>query len=215
MGFFLGKIHFFLFDKIKYFEDLEKDLIQFANSKGIDIDISKLYEDIGSPTNELPLEYQIDLNNVHQWLQNQIKKDESRQAYIINTILSENIDILELKEVFKKYGQKLASLEQKSNLSPKEAYDILNKYLLEGMPCDIDINFTANSKYKLSFLYQICTHFESWYSIGADIKYFYILRNEWIRAFIQKLDSSLDFIVDEKDESYKNIYENTFSIVKI
>ena len=38
MSLFLGKIHYWLFNKILWFEGLEDEIIEFAKNKGLDID---------------------------------------------------------------------------------------------------------------------------------------------------------------------------------
>ena len=45
MSLFLGKIHFWLFEKIKCFEDLENEIVNCASQKGIkkDLHIDEMY----------------------------------------------------------------------------------------------------------------------------------------------------------------------------
>ena len=38
MSLFLGKIHYWLFNKIRWFENLEENIIDLAKSEGLDID---------------------------------------------------------------------------------------------------------------------------------------------------------------------------------
>lgn len=216
MSLFLGKIHFWLFDKIRCFENLETDILKFADKKGVSIDINKMYEEFGYPTEDKPLEEQIDTSNIHGWLQNQIQRAEYRQAYLVKSIIdldSSHID--ELKEVFKEHGNKIGIPLKSDDLTPKDAYETLNNFLLEGMPCDRTTEFLANDDSKISFHYTRCLHRDYWDEVGISIKYFYILRNEWIKSFINALDESLTFEVKLNDEDYENIEENIFSIVKI
>lgn len=219
MSLFLGKIHFWLFDKIKYFEALEREIIDFAKIKGHQDKIDKeyIYQKIGRPTQEKPLEEQIDTSNIHGWLQEQIQKAELRQAYIIKTLL--DIDKRyknELKELFENNGRKIGLiLGVDEDLTPRKAYDILNNYLLEGMPCDRTTDFLEDNEQEFSFSYARCLHKKYWDEFNADIKDFYELRNAWISGFIKAINKDMVFVVDAKDESYKNISENVFSIMSV
>ena len=38
MSLFLGKIHYWLFNKILWFENLEEEIIKFAQENGLDVD---------------------------------------------------------------------------------------------------------------------------------------------------------------------------------
>ena len=217
MSLFLGKIHFWLFDKIKCFEDLENEIINFASQKGIkkDLHIDEMYELIGYPTEDRPLDELIDTTNIHGWLQLQIQKAEKRQAYLIKNIKSINENYIEeLKTVFENHGRKMAKLVEISPQSPEEVYTILNNFLLEGMPCDKTVDFFNNDEERISFSFIRCLHKKYWDEFDADIKDYYTLRNCWIFGFINSLDENYEFMPEIKDTSYINISENIFHIVK-
>ena len=44
MSLFLGKIHYWLFNKVLWFQGLEDEIIEFAKTKGLDIDNLKSLE---------------------------------------------------------------------------------------------------------------------------------------------------------------------------
>lgn len=217
MSLFLGKIHFWLFDKIKCFEDLEREIIDFADKKGKkqDLKIDTIYELVGTPTPDKKLDEMIDTSNIHGWLQEQIQNAEKRQAYIIKNLKAiEPSYIDELKSVFENHGRKSASSFVGTVSSPKEAYEAMNNFVLEGMPCDRITDFVEDSEDRFSFVFVRCLHKKYWDEFDADIRDFYTLRNEWIKGFVNTLNNNLDFVVDVQDDSYVDIDKNTFSIVK-
>ena len=85
MSLFLGKIHYWLFNKILWFENLEEEIIKTAKSEGLDIEgvKSEIEAKYGAKLENKNLEEIIDTNNIHGWLQDRIKEVESRSAYII------------------------------------------------------------------------------------------------------------------------------------
>ena len=128
MSLFLGKIHYWLFNKVLWFEGLEDEIIQFANDNGRDID--KLKAEInfkyGQKLPEKNLEEMIDTSNIHGWLQDKINSAEGRMAAWINIILNNNNDyIFELKKIYKNQGVNAAN-EAKGNIDSVTAESIFN-----------------------------------------------------------------------------------------
>lgn len=72
MSLFLGKIHYWLFGKIQWFEGLEQEVLEFAKSKNLPVEewTKEVYGKYGYPTEDRPLEEIIDTENIHGWLQN-------------------------------------------------------------------------------------------------------------------------------------------------
>lgn len=74
MSLFLGKIHFWLFNKVLWFEGLEDEIIKLAQEEGLNV--KKLSVEInnkyGQKTENKNLEEIIDTSNIHGWLQNKI-----------------------------------------------------------------------------------------------------------------------------------------------
>ena len=91
MSSFLGPIHHWLFKKIRVFEDLEQSLIDWGKTQGLELGsmMEENKQQFGHPTQDLPLEEQINTQNIHGWLQDKISKAELRHAYVITEILSD------------------------------------------------------------------------------------------------------------------------------
>ncbi|MDU2289726.1 hypothetical protein [uncultured Clostridium sp.] len=202
MSLFLGKIHYWLFNKVLWFEGLEDEIIQFANDNGIDID--KLKAEInfkyGQKLPEKNLEEMIDTSNIHGWLQDKINSAEGRMAAWINIILNNNNDyIFELKKIYKNQGVNAAN-EAKGNIDSVTAESIfnsMNDYILDGMPCDRVNEIITSSEQSIMWRKRICVHKDIWEGEGISVDIFYKLREEWINAFVNEIDNSYEYIKSE------------------
>ena len=89
MSLFLGKIHFWLFDKIKWFENLEEEVLKIAKERNMPVEewISYANLNFGEKTPNKPLDEIIDESNIHGWLEGRINSAESRCAYYITNML--------------------------------------------------------------------------------------------------------------------------------
>ena len=69
MSLYLGKIHYWLFNKIVWFEGLEEEIITLAKNEGLNIEnLSKeINNKYGEKLPNLPLEEMIDTSNIHGW----------------------------------------------------------------------------------------------------------------------------------------------------
>ncbi|HAE63054.1 MAG TPA: hypothetical protein DCG38_12105 [Eubacteriaceae bacterium] len=196
MSLFLGRIHYWLYNKINWFESLELDILAYVTQKGMPGESwsEETYSTYGYPTGNRPLEEIIDTGNIHGWLQDKIHKAEGRHASLITKILRNDASsIEELKDVFKKQGQSAAlSLEDKLD-SPEDVFNALNDFMLEGMPCDRVNEVLSSDKDQLTWESTVCLHKDHWENAGGDVRNFYILRDEWIRSFVETLGNSLAF----------------------
>ena len=71
MSRYLGKIHYWLFNKIRYSEELENKIEKWAYEEGL-LEAADWKSDIiskfGPTTGDEPLEKIIDESNIHGWL---------------------------------------------------------------------------------------------------------------------------------------------------
>jgi hypothetical protein len=202
MSRFLGKIHFWLYDKIRYAEELEKKLERYAISQQ-ELPIIEWKESIserfGTALDGKPLEDAIDVSNIHGWLQDRIKAVETRQAAWISYIVSEKPEsVIKLQELFEEDGEEKGTLAASMYdiTSFEDTYNILNNFILEGMPCDNVDAIMENDAEHFKWISTRCIHSDSWAQVGGDIKLFYKLRKYWIKGFITSINSEYDFNVE-------------------
>ena len=211
MSLFLGKIHYWLFNKIRWFENLEENIIDLAKSEGLDID--SLRKDIenkyGEKLPKKPLEELIDTSNIHNWLQNQIHSAERRMAAWTKILIEANESNYEkLEEVYKKQAIIAANEvkeEGKSVDTPNEIFNSMNDYILDGMPCDRVNEVILNEENKITWQARIDVHKDIWDTIGCDVNYFYNLRNAWIESFVSNLNDRFKYIVENNTKSIERI----------
>jgi len=211
MSLFLGKIHYWLFNKIVWFENLEEKIIELAKIEGLDIENLRKYIEgkYGEKLPNKPLEELIDTSNIHNWLQNQIHSAEKRTASWTKLLIQNNEENLKkLENIYKEQGVVAAKevlKEGKSVSSPKEIFDAMNDYILDGMPCDRVNEVISNEENKITWQARIDVHKDIWDKVGCDVNYFYNLRNAWIETFVSNLNDNFKYIVENNIKSIEHI----------
>ncbi|KAJ50871.1 hypothetical protein BD780_003686 [Clostridium tetanomorphum] len=202
MSLFLGKIHYWLFDKIRWFEGLEKEIVDWAEDKG-DFPIhnwkNEIYGKYGEPTENKPLEDIIDTSNIHGWLQDKIARAEGRQAAWVTRIINTSEEYKnELINIFRVQGNKLGKEYGKkfTPLLPVEVFNILNDFILEGMPCDRVNEELENDENIYKWRMRVCLHTAYWEEEKGNVDNFYELREEWIKSFISALSNNFIYNVE-------------------
>lgn len=205
MSLFLGKIHYWLFDKILWFEGLEKDVINVAESENLNIEaLSKeINQKYGEMLPDKPLEEMIDTSNIHGWLQERIHSAEGRMSAWIFRIIDNNKDALnKIESVYINQGMKAGNevKEQFGKLdSAVDIYNKINDYILDGMPCDRVNEIIASDDDIVKWKRTICVHKDIWEKENMNVGIFYDLRNLWIKSFVNTINSDFKYIQGEED----------------
>ncbi|AYE33210.1 hypothetical protein [Clostridium septicum] len=202
MSLFLGKIHYWLFNKIVWFEGLEKEIIDLAKKEGIDIEkLSNVINgEFGESLPNLPLENIIDKNNIHGWLQERIHSAEGRIATWTKEILKNGDNFSKLENVYITQGMKAAKEALEKGVEAGTAIDIfnsMNDYILDGMPCDRVNEILISEENEVKWIRRVCVHKDIWEKAGVEVKNFYILRGLWVKAFVTELNSNFQYVENE------------------
>ena len=211
MSLFLGKIHYWLFNKILWFENLEEKVIDLAKSEGLDIEtLRKDIEDkYGEKLPNKPLEALIETSNIHNWLQSQIHSAEKRTAAWTKLLIEANKENYEkLENVYKEQGIVAANevlTQGKTLTTPNEIFNSMNDYILDGMPCDRVNEVILNGEDKITWQQRVDVHKDIWEEVGCDVNYFYSLRNSWISTFVNGLNNNFRYVVVENKKSIEKI----------
>lgn len=190
MSAFLSKIHFQLYDKIKYQEYLATQMLEQCDTE------TKLFCKEHFPL--LPtgtLDTVIDTSNIHGWLQESIFTVEKRVNYILEQMEQMNIIDSILLTVFQE-GKKLSVATCFTTVD--EAFIYIQQHALEGMPCDQGIQIMDKEEGKITFTYLDNIH--------PDIKNFSLflqIKTEWIKG-----------ILDDCPISLKKVDTTTYQLVK-
>ncbi|MBB6714414.1 hypothetical protein [Clostridium gasigenes] len=204
MSLYLGKIHYWLFNKIVWFEGLEEEIIDLAKNEGLDIE--SLSKDINNKYGEklpkLPLEEMIDTSNIHGWLQEKIHSAEGRLATWTGKLLEKENSKEKLEDLYIRQGIKAAKEVKEEGKSLNTAVDIFNSvndYILDGMPCDRVNEVISQDEEKVIWKRRICVHKDIWESANGDVNYFYDLRNLWIKSFVTEVNNEFKYTKDENN----------------
>lgn len=191
MSLFLGKIHYWLYNKIIWAEKAEEKIVKWAASCGLAAEQwQQLFiEAYGQPTGNRALEEIIDTSNIHGWLQERIRSAELRQAALITAILAEDNKFkTDLIEIFKKQGQTAAQEYATQPENPEGMYNAINDFILEGMPCDRASEMVSNNQNEITWKTSTSLHEPYWVQVKGDVKNFYELREAWLASFVEALN---------------------------
>lgn len=214
MSLFLGKIHYWLFNKILWFEKLESEIINLAKEEGFEAEkiSNEIQNKYGEKLPNKPLEELIDTSNIHGWLQSQIHSSERRMAAWTKLLIeADEKNYNKLEELYKEQGIVVAN-EVKSEgqvpSTPEEIFNCINDYILDGMPCDRVNEVVVNEENRIVWQQRICVHKDIWQEVGCNVDYFYNLRNSWIKSFVNELNDNYEYLVEEDGiRIIKNISE--------
>lgn len=200
MSLFLGKIHYWLYNKIQWAEQTEQALIHWASGQGLPAQqwAREACQKYGDPTGGRALEEIIDTTNIHGSLQHFISCVELRQADLITKVLASNPDHLEeLAKINTQVGVAAADayLENAGSQpdSPDRLFLALQDYVLEGMPCDRVNQVVSETDQEYVWETTSCLHTQYWQQVGGDVNNYYVLRDAWVKGFIQTLNSSYQY----------------------
>ena len=199
MSLFLGKIHYWLFNKILWFENLEEEIIKTAKSEGLDIEgvKSEIEAKYGAKLENKNLEEIIDTNNIHGWLQDRIHRAEGRMAAWTKVILENNQDyILDMRKVYENQGVNAANEAKESleNINAETIFNSMNDYILDGMPCDRVNEVIDSSEESIMWKRRVCVHKNIWENEGILVDVFYELREHWINAFVNTMNNDYEYV---------------------
>ena len=209
MSLYLGKVHYWLFNKILWFEELENEVINLAKNEGLDIDnlSDEINDKYGEQTPKLTLEEMIDTANIHGWLQEKINSAEGRMAAWTTKVINNNREVaLKMENIYTNQGIKAAKEVKEKGIEITTAVDIfnsINDYILDGMPCDRVNEVVTSEENIVEWTRRVCVHEHIWNKEQGDVDYFYKLRSLWIKAFVSEINSNFEYI--EREDGVKVI----------
>lgn len=197
----LKPIHFVQYNRIRLQENLEKFLVEKFNLNDAFAEAQRLFGEIST---DVSLEEQIDLDNIHGWLESHLVANEKRNALLLKEILTTN-DVESLKSAYSEYGN-LLGLSQKDieSLSGKdEVYGYASSILLDGMPCDRVNTLVDSDENKVEWHGQSDVHGKYLVEQGLEAKLFYSLRESFLDSVL-KTKGNYTYVVNATDEKIVN-----------
>lgn len=187
MSAFLGKIHYWLYNKIQLHEALIDEIAQVSSNKGFNAKelLEKSYLEFGYPVKG-NLEDEIEHSNIHGWLQERIISVEQRLAYVITELIKSNtLSKEDIEDIFRKNAQEIMKQIDIHDGAPQDYYTLIFDHMLEGMPCDRVNEIIENNSSKISWKTTMCLHKGYWNEVDGDINNYYFFRDSWINGFLE------------------------------
>ena len=197
----LAPIHFIQHNRIRIQENLEEFLIDLYSLQDLDQESTELH---GERSAAVPLQNQIDHDNIHGWLESHLIANEKRMAILVKEI-TEKKGEESLKNAYAEFGQMLgASLKENIQFhSGQELYGYISSIVLDGMPCD-----------KINVLIESGDHHITWHNVrdihgkyfedvGLRGSYFYDLRESFLTGFLKSV-GDLSFVMNRTSEAIEN-----------
>lgn len=194
MSAFLGPIHFWLYNKIQFQENLIDELVAYVTAKGWSDKVDQYVS-----TDRRKLDEVIDEANIHGWLQSRIHDAEGRYAALVLDAAGEDAEKFDaLKEAARDFGAK----QGLQAATAPEAFHRLDDLLLDGMPCDQVNRVRESDDARIAWDRTMDLHSEFWQGHGDR---YYALR----QALVDGLLSATDYALESPAEGQYEIVKKS------
>lgn len=187
MSSFLGSVHFWLYNKVKFQEELTLHFYNFAVDNGMvnsgDTEISSLIKKELRPLDEL-----IDTMNIHGWLQECIHDAENRYAKLVVKLTEKKENIAKIEKSAFEFGK----LHNAGNVPVRDAYKIFDDSFLNGMPCDRVNVITDQDDFRIGWEQTQDIHGEYWKNAGGCPELYYNIRKQVMLGMLENSGLSLE-----------------------
>lgn len=194
MSAFLGPIHFWLYNKIQFQENLIDELVAYVTAKGWS-DKADQYVS----TDRRKLDEVIDEANIHGWLQSRIHDAEGRYAALVLDAAGDDAEKFDaLKQAAHDFGVK----QGLQAATAPEAFHRLDNLLLDGMPCDQVNRVRESDDARIAWDRTMDLHSEFWQGHGDR---YYALR----QALVDGLLSATGYALENPAEGQYEIVKKS------
>ena len=189
MSLFLGRIHYIMYDKILFQEEILENLLDLLEEEK-SLELKKDLDD-NFPLERGNLEDIIDENNIHGWLNERVIRSENRLAKAVS-ILLEDFDLEKLKNKFFEIGKNYEAGD-----TPMEVFSFITSKFLDGMPCDHALAILKNDEDEFVFTLASDVHKNIWENY-VEPEIYWMLRDSLILGSL----SSTNLKYQKIDENY-------------
>ena len=194
MSAFLGPMHFWLYNKIQFQENLIDELVAYVTAKGWSDKVDQYVS-----TDRRKLDEVIDEANIHGWLQSRIHDAEGRYAALVLDAAGDDAEKFDaLKEAARDFGAK----QGLQAATAPEAFHRLDDLLLDGMPCDQVNRVRESDDARIAWDRTMDLHSEFWQGHGDR---YYALR----QALVDGLLSATDYALESPAEGQYEIVKKS------
>ena len=194
MSAFLGPIHFWLYNKIQFQENLIDELVAYVTAKGWSDKVDQYVS-----TDRRKLDEVIDKANIHGGLQSRSHDAEGRYAALVLDAAGDDAEKFDaLKEAARDFGAK----QGLQAATAPEAFHRLDDLLLDGMPCDQVNRVRESDDARIAWDRTMDLHSEFWQGHGDR---YYALR----QALVDGLLSATDYALESPAEGQYEIVKKS------
>ncbi len=176
MSRFLGKIHYIMFDKINYVDEITRKMSELLD----DIDLKNIERGA--------LEDLIDTDNIHGWLQVRVGIVEDNLARVLSELKKED----KLEDALK-IAYDFGANEDFSGDAP-DAFQFMSDKFLDGMPCDMANLPVESDDGEFRWVKRIDVH-EQYYIYGESSEVYDEFRRAWMNGLLSNCD--LKYVVED------------------
>lgn len=177
MSRFLGKIHYIMFDKINYVDEITRKMSELLDEN---VDLKDIERGA--------LEDLIDTDNIHGWLQVRVGIVEDNLAKVLSELKKE-----ERLEDALKIAYDFGAKEDFSGDAP-DAFQFMSDKFLDGMPCDMANLPVESNDGEFRWLKRIDVH-EQYYIYGESSEVYDEFRRAWMNGLLS--DCDLKYAVED------------------
>lgn len=201
MSAFLGPIHHWLFNKIKFQNDLVQYIAESVKSKEDTVSLLSQMDHRYGVLETGELADIIDEANIHGWLQERISVVENRLAFLITMTTEEHPErISDIKKAAYEFGKSHAVYQK---ISVNGAYQYLDDLLLNGMPCDRVNSITNEEEDSIKWVQTVDIHSKYWDMIQGNVDYYYGIRESLIKGMLENSGITFEQTAEQEFELKK------------
>lgn len=189
MSAFLGPIHTWLYNKIKFQDAMTDAILDYAEENSCGKELRARTDSRYGVLEKGDLEDMIDTGNIHGWLQEKVSLVENRLAYVVTELMEPDQERLShIANAVLEFGKRNSA---DKNITVRKGYDYLESTLLNGMPCDRVNELVQETEDNLVWRQIQDIHGAYWTMIHGDVTHYYTLRESLIKGMFE--DSELEF----------------------
>ena len=183
MSAFLGPIHTWLYNKIKFQDAMADEILHLAEEKEYAGELRNRTATRYGVLEKGNLEDLIDTGNIHGWLQEKVSLVENRLAYVVTEILEPDQGRLsEVISVVREFGKRNSP---DKDVTVRKAYEYLESTLLNGMPCDRVNEQIQETEDRLVWKQTQDIHGAYWAMIHGNGEHYYTLRESLMEGMFE------------------------------
>lgn len=169
------------FNKIKLLDQIATQIGLFGVNQGNETLMDYVDLNCGAiPEGEF--ETVIDLSAPHQFLQMYMQIAEKRFAFTCTELLKMNPGyMVALKDFLRRTGCELNSEKVETAL---QAFEKMDFYVLDGMPCDETKTIVEKSDEKITWKISMDTHKDAWLKAGGNPDVYYELMQDFVNGIL-------------------------------